>query len=197
MKKTFKLAVFIFALISALTIFSSCSGSASGGADDLVFKTSDGKEISLYMQRDEVEEILGKGEEPQSGMATAQYDGFSLGYTEGLLSLINIESDGIKTKSGLTVGASADKAKSLSSYDDNYMFAYYSYDEDENKYTLLEGESMENSKKIQDELNKHREIKDKIKKYASISCQLDSDKNIRRILISDYYTGLYYYVDKY
>ena len=130
-------------------------------------------------------------------MATAQYDGFSLGYTEGLLSLINIESDGIKTKSGLTVGASADKAKSLSSYDDNYMFAYYSYDEDENKYTLLEGESMENSKKIQDELNKHREIKDKIKKYASISCQLDSDKNIRRILISDYYTGLYYYVDKY
>lgn len=99
-RKYFKL---LFLLLLCLSLIS-CGKKEPSPKDDLTLVLPDGKSITLYMDREEVEKIIGEPtQKPDHGVY--RYETFTIAYTENKLSFILITGEGYKTKSGISIGA--------------------------------------------------------------------------------------------
>lgn len=123
-KKYFKL---LFLLVLCLSLIS-CGKKEPSPKDDLTLVLPDGKSITLYMDREEVEKIIGEPTgEPQSGLNN--YGIFEVGYTENKLTLIYITEEGCQTKSGISVGTDLEtlNSKGFGSKGGERLLKYYIY----------------------------------------------------------------------
>lgn len=123
-RKYFKL---LFLLVLCLSLIS-CGKKEPSPKDDLTLVLPDGKSITLYMDREEVEKIIGEPTgEPQSGLN--DYGSFKVGYTENKLTLIFITEEGCQTKSGISVGMDFEtlNLKDFSSKNKDIFVKYYIY----------------------------------------------------------------------
>lgn len=100
-RKYFKL---LFLLLLCLSLIS-CGKKEPSPKDDLTLVLPDGKSITLYMDREEVEKIIGEPtKKPDHGVYS--YETFSIAYTENKLSFIFFDAnsgEGCKTKSDISI----------------------------------------------------------------------------------------------
>jgi len=103
--------------------------------DNMVVMTPDGKEIYLYMEREEVEIILGTDYE-KDYLGFNDYSGLKITYTNNLLSSMVLSSDEYKLKSGEAVGIALENIKDNEYQSTGLLWdAFYIYDIGEKIYT--------------------------------------------------------------
>ena len=195
MKNLIRFTAFIIALISILTVLSSCSEKGGSNvilAADFIVKTSDGKEISLYMQRDEVEELIGKGKEASiKSSYTADYEDFYLGYNEGLLTAIRINGGKCETGSGIALGISANIAVTVDRIDEYTKGMVYVYDEhDGMKGFSSYPDVFKNTEEMEKLRSEVMGEDGDYKMAAAVSCMNDKEGKITSMVICDMRTLL-------
>ena len=157
-------------LLVALLIVSFCScGHKKERSiyDNLVLSTSSGDEISLYMNREDVESIVGESSSINF-LGENEYDSFDLGFTNGMLTAIVIRTDSVSTLGGLTVGTDNYK---------DYAFDFPHIDKVGDMYfSHVDGKYEQEVTKLADS---------NIGEAALVSITLDDNKNIDSIYITD------------
>lgn len=124
-KNFFKFLILLF--FSFLLI--SCGKKELSPKDDLTIMLPDGQSIYLYMDRKEVEKIIG---EPKSIFQDLhEYDGFTVAYTYDKLTCIILYDENYETKSGISTKVNPEILYSLDFFcfdDYNYYNKYYKCD---------------------------------------------------------------------
>ena len=127
-RKYFKL---LFLIVLSLYLVG-CGKKEPSAKDDLSVILEDGQSITLYMEREEVEKIIGK---PTSEAEAGKYNygAFKVGYTDNKLSNIILYEENCKTKSGLSVNTDIETIESKNFATiigdmGNSYYQYYKYD---------------------------------------------------------------------
>lgn len=143
-------------------------------SEELSVTTPSGKDISLYMPREEVEKIIGEPTE-SSKLGTLMYgdsddDLLEIGYTDGLLSLIRIKSDKLKVGE-YSLGGNAENFDGIIYESEKYDYYIKVYDSQKNIVPLT-----------QDEL---AALEGDYREYGRLDITATKDGTITDILISD------------
>ncbi|MFV0398460.1 MAG: hypothetical protein ACK5JU_10690 [Bacteroidales bacterium] len=136
MKKSF----FIFALLLSM-VLTSCSGDKENLTifDNAVVVLPSGEELSLYMNRESVEDILGS--EPEQGAlpGVLDYKDVSVGFTDGKLTFVDFVSDDSKTKTGIKLGDSSSALNEEDFIFHNEKIAGLYFSQNNEELSLMDG----------------------------------------------------------
>lgn len=136
-----KLKIILLLLVIAIFYLAEC-GKTQIALNNLIVITPNNQELSLYMERDEVEKILGTNYhvyEVYEGLNIHEYGDIAVRYTDGLLGGIIILSDTYRLKSGITIGSEfSDYEKfGLTLSDSSTAEAFYQYNEEDRSFRYL------------------------------------------------------------
>lgn len=162
----------LFAFVILISVIStSCSGDKESLSifDNAVVVLPSGDELSLYMNRGDVEGILGYESEQSSLPGILSYDDVQIGFTDDKLTFIDFNSNAIRTKTGIELGDNVSilKEQGFVLHNEKTAGLYFSYNGGE--LSLLDGP------------DKTAELFDVI--YVSVF--IDNDESISTVNISD------------
>lgn len=155
-----KIVAMLATVMALLFVFAGCGGKEGDDIPpNLVAVLENGKEIALYMDREEAEKLIGKkGEKDKSGIY--DYEGIEIGYTDGVVSMIHISNEKHKTRSGVKVGMdSSILEKNDYPSDGPVPFTIY-YTFDSGKFTKEKEIRTTSAKAFQEAANTFAQVRD-------------------------------------